>query len=324
MLLALAGTVALVMVVVTSVKKARSKLRYESWHLLHLYAYLGAGLALPHQLWTGQDFKASTVATVFWWGLYGASLGAVLVYRVGLPVLRSRRHRLVVTDVVSESPTVTSVTVAGRDLHRLPVRAGQFFQWRFLDGPGWTRANPYSLSAAPDGRTLRITGAAVGDGSSRLASLRPGTKVLVEGPYGRLHTGVATRDKAVLIGAGIGITPLRALLEDLPPGPDATVVIYRVSRESDIVLADELLDLARAKGARVVAVIGPRAASRDSWLPQDAAHLSDAEALLRIVPDVAYRDVYVCGAPAWMDLVIEAATAAGVAPDAVHHERFSY
>ena len=216
------------------------------------------------------------------------------------------------------------MTVSGRHLHRLPVRAGQFFQWRFLDGPGWSRANPYSLSAAPDGRTLRITAAAVGDGSNRLADLRPGTKVLVEGPYGRLHAGVATRDKALLVGAGIGITPLRALLEDLPAGPDATVVIYRVSRESDIVLADELLDLARAKGARIVAVIGPRATGRDSWLPQDAAHLSDAEALLRIVPDVAHRDVYVCGTPAWMDLVIDAAHAAGATPDAVHHERFSY
>ncbi len=324
MLLALAGAIALVMVVVTSVRVARRRLRYESWHLLHLYAYLGAGLALPHQLWTGRDFRSNTVAAVFWWGLYGACLAAVLVYRVGLPLIRSRRHRLVVTGVVAESPTVTSVTVAGRNLHRLPVRAGQFFQWRFLDGPGWTRAHPYSLSAAPDGRTLRITAAAVGDGSRRLTALRPGTTVLVEGPYGRLHAGVATREKAVLIGAGIGITPLRALLEDLPAGPDATVVIYRVSRESDIVLADELLDLARAKGARVVAVIGPRATSRDSWLPQDAAHLSDAEALLRIVPDVAHRDVYVCGTPAWMDLVIEAALSAGAAPDAVHHERFSY
>jgi hypothetical protein len=78
MLLALAGTIALVMVVVTSVKKARSKLRYESWHLLHLYAYLGAGLALPHQLWTGQDFKANVAATVFWWGLYAFALVAVL------------------------------------------------------------------------------------------------------------------------------------------------------------------------------------------------------------------------------------------------------
>src|SRR4051794_14808893 len=47
MLLATAGTVLLVLVVVTSVRAARRRLRYESWHLLHLYAYLGVGLALP-------------------------------------------------------------------------------------------------------------------------------------------------------------------------------------------------------------------------------------------------------------------------------------
>ena len=41
MLLALAGTLCLIMVVVTSVRAARARLRYESWHLLHLYAYLG-------------------------------------------------------------------------------------------------------------------------------------------------------------------------------------------------------------------------------------------------------------------------------------------
>ena len=86
MLLALAGTLCLVMVVVTSVRAARRRLRYESWHLLHLYAYLGVGLALPHQLWTGQEFLASPAATVYWWTLWGAAAGAVLVCRVGLPL----------------------------------------------------------------------------------------------------------------------------------------------------------------------------------------------------------------------------------------------
>src|SRR3954470_20513084 len=195
MLLALAGTLALVMVVVTSIRKARRRLRYESWHLLHLYAYLGVGLALPHQLWTGQEFLTSPVATVYWWTVYAAALASVLVWRVGLPVYRSLRHALVVTDVRPENAGVTTVTVGGRDLHRLPVRAGQFLQWRFLSGPGASRAHPYSLSAAPDGRSLRITVAHLGDGSSALARLRPGTRVMVEGPYGRLHAGVRTQAK---------------------------------------------------------------------------------------------------------------------------------
>ena len=85
MLLALAGTPLLVLVVVTSIRKARRKLRYESWHLLHLYAYLGVGLALPHQLWTGQEFLSSPVATLYWWSLWIAAAGAILIWRVGAP-----------------------------------------------------------------------------------------------------------------------------------------------------------------------------------------------------------------------------------------------
>ena len=158
MLLAVAGTAALVMVVVTSIKAARRRLRYETWHLLHLYAYLGVGLALPHQLWTGQEFLASTGRTVFWWGLWIAAAVAVLVWRVALPLWRSARHGLRVTSVVAEGDR-RGVGVHGRaaTLGPAPVEAGQFFSWRFLSGAGWTRAHPYSLSAAPDGRSLRIT-----------------------------------------------------------------------------------------------------------------------------------------------------------------------
>ncbi|HYY12477.1 MAG TPA: ferric reductase-like transmembrane domain-containing protein, partial [Kineosporiaceae bacterium] len=192
MLLATAGTLLLVLVVATSIRAARRRLRYESWHLLHLYAYLGVGLALPHQLWTGQEFLSSRVATLYWWSLWIAAAGAVLVWRLGVPLYRTLRHDLRVEAVVRENADVVSVVVRGRDLHRLPVAAGQFFTWRFLGGSGWTRGHPYSLSAAPDGDRLRITVKDLGDGSKALAALRPGTRVAVEGPYGRLHAGVRT------------------------------------------------------------------------------------------------------------------------------------
>ena len=146
-LLALAGTACLVMVVVTSFRAARRRLRYESWHLIHLYAYLGVGLALPHQLWTGQEFLTSRAATVYWWGLCGMALAAVLVWRVGVPVVRSLRHDFRVTSVVREADDVVSVYLHGRRLDRFPVEAGQFITVRFLTGPGWMRGNPYSLSA---------------------------------------------------------------------------------------------------------------------------------------------------------------------------------
>ena len=324
MLLAVAGTAALVMVVVTSVKRARRRLRYESWHLIHLYGYLGAGLALPHQLWTGTDFKASTTATVFWWGLWAVCAGSVLLFRVALPLYRSLRTPLRVLEVRREGRGATTVTVGGDRLDRLPVRAGQFLQWRFLDGPGWTRAHPYSLSAAPDGRTLRITVAHEGDGWRRLASLRPGTRVLVEGPYGRLHGGVRTRRKVLLMGSGIGITPLRALLEELPQGPGDVTVVHRVHSRRGAVLAGEISALATVRGARYVQVEGRRVRGRASWLPAQAAHLSDAQALRELVPDIAAHDVYLCGSDGWMTAARAAALEAGVPPEAIHLERFTY
>ncbi len=324
MLLAVAGTACLVMVVVTSVKKARARMRYESWHLIHLYGYLGAGLALPHQLWTGQEFLRSGAATVFWWGLYAVCAGSVVGFRLLLPAWRSLRSPLRVTSVRAEAPGVTTVTVGGPGVAALPARAGQFFQWRFLDGPGASRAHPYSLSAAPSGGSLRITAAHAGDGSARLVSLRPGTRVLVEGPYGRLHEGVRTQRKVLLMGAGIGITPMRALLEDLAQQPGDVTVVHRIRSRAEQFLGSEIDRLARERGARYLVVEGPRVPGRDTWLPQQAAHLSDADALRQLVPDVAHHDVYLCGAPGWMDAAREAALAAGVPATRIHLERFAY
>lgn len=323
MLLATAGTLLLVLVVVTSVRAARRKLRYESWHLLHLYAYLGVGLALPHQLWNGGEFVAAPAARAYWWSLYVLTLGSVLVFRFGVPAYRSLRHRLVVADVVPEAPGVVSLHLSGRALDRLPARAGQFFLWRFLDGPGWSRGHPYSLSAPPHPQVLRITVKDLGDGSRSLARLRPGTRVAFEGPYGALTSGRRTQPRVTLIAAGIGITPLRALIEELHLAPGDGTLIVRARSDADVVFGAELEALASARGVRLVYLLGSRARP-DSWLPGYLGHLSDSAALRNLVPDIASQDVFLCGPDAWMDAVSRAARDAGVPAARVHTERFSW
>ena len=323
MLLATAGTALLVLVVVTSMRAARRKLRYESWHLLHLYAYLGVGLALPHQLWTGAAFVASPLSRAYWWTLYGAAAGAVLVYRIGMPLWRSWRHRLTVSHVVPEGPGLTSVYLRGRALDRLPVRAGQFFQWRFLDGPGWSRTHPYSLSAPPRADLLRITVKDLGDGSARVAGLRPGFRAVIEGPYGKLTGETYPGGPVVMLACGIGITPLLALLGELPYRPGEATLIYRARSEAEVAFRGELDWLARQRGVRVVHLFGPRA-DRPSWLPGALADIGDADALRRIAPDIARSHVYVCGPDAWTDAARAAARAAGVDPDRLHTEQFAW
>jgi predicted ferric reductase len=323
MLLALAGTALLVLVVVLSVRAARRRLRYESWHLLHLYAYLGVGLALPHQIWTGTDFVSAPAARLYWWSLYAASLAAVVVFRVVLPLGRSAYHRLRVHAVVREAPGVVSVYLCGHRLDRLPVRAGQFFLWRFLDGPGWTRAHPYTLSAGPSTDLLRITVKALGDGSARVARLRPGTRVLVEGPYGALTAARSTGQWPLLVAAGVGITTMRALLDDLGPAVRGTTLLYRIRRPADAVFRVELDDFARQHGVRVTYLEGPRARS-GSWLPASYSRGDDAAALRRLVPGIAEREVYLCGPPPWMDAVRATLREVGVPAQRIHTEEFAW
>jgi len=321
MLLALAGTACLVMTVVTSVRAARARLRYESWHLIHLYGYLGVGLALPHQLWTGQEFLASTAATVYWWSLWAVAAGAVLIWRVGLPLWRNARHRLRVTSVGSEAAGVVSVHMTGRRLDRLPARAGQFFTWRFLNGQGWSRGNPYSLSAAPDGHSLRITVKELGDNSAQLRSLRPGTPVLFEGPFGRLTERARTRRRVALIGAGVGVAPLRALAEGLDYAPGDAVLLHRYTERP--LFERELNLLAFRRGLQVLWLPGHRRAP-NSWLGDGVGTADDATALRWWVPDLAERDVYVCGPEEWVESVRRATWAAGLPPDRLHVEKFRW
>jgi predicted ferric reductase len=350
LLLATAGTALLLMVVVTSLRAARRRLRYESWHLLHLYAYLGAGLALPHQLWTGADFLASPLSTMYWWTLYATAAGAVLVFRIGLPVWRNARHRLRVSHVVAEGDGLTSVYLTGRRLHELPVRAGQFMQWRFLDGPGWSRSHPFSLSATPHTGTLRITVKDLGDGSARVAALAPGTRVFVEGPYGRLTGQTYTGGPVVMLACGIGVTPLLALLGELPYEPGEATLIYRARSEAETAFRDELDRLAEERGVRVVLLLGPRAGD-GSWLPEelptdlieqltgDLAEeptgevrgvedledgFGEVDVLYCLAPDIADAEVYVCGPDGWSAAVRATARDAGVPAWRVHTEQFAW
>ncbi|MEU3784040.1 ferredoxin reductase family protein [Streptomyces sp900129855] len=306
------AAVALVLILViggVSARWARRRLAYETWHFIHLYTYVAVVLAFTHQVAAGTTFTASSAATAYWYTVWGVALGSVFLGRLALPLWRNWRHQLRVEAVVPEADNVVSVYITGRDLDRLPARAGQFFLWRFVTKDRWWQANPFSLSAAPDGTRLRLTAKAAGDGSAGLRHIKPGTRVFAEGPYGAFTAMHRTRPESLLIAGGVGVTPIRALLEEIH---GHAVVIYRVAGERDAVLYDELRDLAVAKGAELHLVTGPPVPDR--LAPRELAAL---------VPDIAERDVFLCGPPPMMNAVLGTLRELDVPKTQIHFERFS-
>jgi predicted ferric reductase len=316
------GTILVIIVVVTSVRVARLRQRYESWHLLHLYSYLGVALTLPHQIFDGADFHA-TWAQIYWWGIYALGFGAIVAYRLVLPAWRSFYHRIRVTAVVQESPDVVSVQMKGHRLDRLRTKSGQFFIWRFLSGPGWTRGTPYTISAAPLANRLRVTAREVGDNTARTRNLRPGTRVLIEGPYGSMTARRRRHQRMALFAAGVGITPIRALLEDSAYAPGEAILVYRYANQQDAIFTAELAELANSRGLDIRWLPGSRQ-SDGSWQPISSPVRTDAEQLRQLIPDIASRDIFVCGPPAWTKAVIRAARANGAARDQIHTEDFGW
>jgi predicted ferric reductase len=313
MVTATIGTGFLLLTVGTSLVIVRRQIRYEAWYLVHLSAYAGILLGWFHQIPTGNEFAVNSTAAAYWTALYLVTLALLVAFRFLQPAIRGYWHRLRVSEVVQEGPGVVSVRMTGRHLDRLPARAGQFFLWRFLTPDRWFEAHPFSLSQAPDGESLRITVKSVGDFTSRIGEMKPGTRVLAEGPFGVFTDRPGRRDPVLLIAGGIGITPIRALAEEMEGD---VVVIYRAVRDVDVVLARELESLAASTGLRMLYVVGDhRAPGGDRLL--------SPEHVRELVPDITTRQVYICGPPGLVSYIEGNVRRSGVPRKQLHIERFA-
>jgi len=312
-LLGMVAAAIIVVIAATSARFLRQRMSYEAWHAVHMAVYVAILVALVHQALEGTTF-ATPWGRLYWWTVWALVIGALVVGRVVTPLRRNARHQFRVAGVVAESPDHTSVYVTGRDLDRLPARAGQFCIWRFPDHNGWWQANPFSLSAAPDGRHLRLTAKAVGTTSAGLRDLQPGSRVFLEGPYGAFTAMHQTAAGLLLIAGGVGVTPIRALLEE---SSCSTVVLYRVSNIADAVLLRELQELCRQRGAWLQVLAGRTGQGNPPFTPFDPAQLA------ALVPDITRRDVYVCGPAAMTEAVLRSLKVLKVPRAQIHAERFS-
>jgi predicted ferric reductase len=303
-------------VAVASVTVARRHLAYETWYFIHLYAYLAVLLAFSHQLATGVDFAGNPIFVWYWYLLYGFVVGLIVLYRVVAPLIAYERHRFRVHAVEKEARGVFSIYIAGRGLDQFPVEAGQFAIWRFLDAKRWWQAHPFSLSAIPDGRGFRITVKNIGDFTSGVHTLKRGTPVLIDGPFGKFTERPSIR-KVLLIAGGIGITPIRPLAEEMALDGFDVRVLYRAHDQGDLVFRKELDSIADSHGVKVDYLLtesGGRRTIREGWFTPDY--------LVGLVPDIAGRVVYCCGPKGMMTSVLDSLKQLGVPANQIRTEVF--
>ncbi|MBU3646430.1 MAG: hypothetical protein FGM49_06460 [Candidatus Nanopelagicaceae bacterium] len=313
MLPALAGFLLLIAAGVTSYKNVRTKMKYETWWVIHLYTYIGVALSFMHQILTGGMFIGHPLNRAYWIGLYLSVVVAIVTWRIVIPLNRSFRHDLKLSRIEIEAADVVSLYVSGKNIKQLGAQGGQFFNWRFLTKDRWHESHPFSLSAAPTNEELRFTVKHLGDATKTISSIPIGSRVVIEGPYGIFTRDMAYQFKHVtLVGGGVGITPLRAIIDEIPDSTSISV-LYRARSAADLVLKDELDQLAKERNIQLHYLVGSR-----------TEHPINEVNIKRYVPRFADSDVYVCGPESLIQDVISAAKSAGIPKNRVHHEAFLY
>lgn len=312
-LLATFGTLGFFAVGLSSMRVLRERMSYEAWWLLHVTTYVAIFLTFLHQVSAGTTFLGRPLLRAAWTTFYLAIAACVIVWRAGVPLWRLFRHDFRVGRIDVESDRVVSVWISGRDLDRMGVRPGNFLLFRFLARGQWLTAHPYSVSNIPAAGWLRITVGALGNHSGGLARLRPGTRVLVEGPFGTFTAERSRRAGALLIAGGAGIGPIRGLAEDLARMGRSVVVLYRASRADDLALHREFDSL---QNVRLVALVGRRA---DLGYDPLSAH-----AIEQLVPDAARRDAFVCGPEGMTLQAFASLRQLGVPKRRLHAEELSF
>jgi ferredoxin-NADP reductase len=129
----------------------------------------------------------------------------------------------------------------------------------------------------------------------------------------RARRALAAAAAAQALAPGVGITPLRTLFETLPLGEGQDLVLlYRARDRDQIIFRSQLDALAAQRRARVIYLLGGN------------RQLLSSGSLLRLIPDLIDRDVYLCASLGMSQAVRRSLGEAGLPPSQLHEERFAF
>lgn len=290
MLGAMAAGCVIVIVGVFCLPIVQNHLPYEVGRAMRMALCAALFLAYGHQFATATSVLQSNLARRYWIGLHLVTIAALLWGRVIWPAWFNARHDFRVMHVAEdEAPGWVTVDIGGQRMDWVHGETGQYMYCRFLAEGMWRQSHPFAISAAPDGRRLRIRVQCVGTYTADLPEVEVGTQVHLSEPTGSATPSRRVTDQAMIIASGTGIAPIPALLDELPNG---TVVFYDADPESAPYFIEVLRWYAEQRETRLCMVTGT---GESQWPTRGLTPTG----LKELVPDLAQRDVYVFG-PGWL------------------------
>lgn len=319
---AVIGTLALIILVITSVWRKRLGIPYEEWRIAHgVLAVCAVGFGIAHAV--GVGYYLNFFWKIVLWSAVGVLALLLLIYvRLVKPWLMTRKLYLV-EEVIPQRGDVWTLSLRPRGHEGITFHPGQF-AWITLEiSPFRMREHPFSMSSSGDHpERLEFSIKALGDFTQTIKDVKPGTKAFLDGPYGTF-TIDRYWDTAgfVLVAGGIGITPMMSMLVTACEREDDRpfLLIYASKTWDDITFREELEALKDPLDLTIIYVLRE---PPEDW--DGETGYVDQELLEKYIPiHRGSRQYFICASPKMMDGVEAAFFELDVPVTHVHMEHFN-
>lgn len=319
---AVLATLALVLIVVTSIWRKPLNIPYEPWRTSHgILAVCAVTFGLAHALGVGY-YLGLFWKSVFWSAIALFALWLLIYVRLVKPGLMTRKPYRV-EEVIPQRGNVWTLAVRPQGHEGMRFQPGQF-AWLTLGISPWQmREHPFSMSSSGEhSERWEFSIKALGDFTNTIKDVKPGTKAYLDGPYG-VFTIDRYWDSAgfVLIAGGIGITPMMSMLVTAVERTNdrSFLLIYANKTWEDVTFREELDALKDKLDLTVVHVLRE---PPEDWSGETG--YVDKELLERYIPiHRGSRQYFICAAPVMMDQVEAALHELEVPVTHVHMEHFN-
>ncbi len=308
------GAILFLMIGVSSVYVLLKKLRYEYWYGIHLITYIAIIISFGHQTELGGDLQ-TTFAHIFWTALYAISALVYIWFRFVQPIKKYAVHRFFVDKIIFETENVYSIFITGTHMERFSYIPGQFVIARFLERGVWYEAHPFSISSGSGKGDIRLTIKESGDYTKKLSHhIHSGTKVFIDGPHGIFGNEIKKEEKILCIAGGIGITPIRSMVELVGDHKDIKV-LASFRTHHDVIFEREISEIIKPENVHIVY-------THESPYEGHVKTITHST-ILDYCPDIRERSVYLCGPVSFMNTMRAILKTQGVSEEKIHYEQFS-
>lgn len=244
----MAGEAALLLMMLLLILTFFVKLKYQVWKFSHKFLGLAFVIASLHVFFISSDISRSASLMAYMAVLILAGYWAIL-YRTVFPRFFVKKYNYVVDSIKQYSDSIIEISMALRG-NKMEFKPGQFIFISFEDEAIGKEIHPFSLTSAPAEEKLRITAKESGDFTARLKILKSGTKVKIEGAFGRFsYLNFSPKHKQIWIAGGIGVSPFLSMARSLIPESNYEIDLYYcVNGRTELIFYDELKMISAKSG----------------------------------------------------------------------------